>query len=139
MNLTRHIKVVILVILLLFTVVAPIWSYVISRSGGVIHGVNKYGNYYYLYPKLGYVDYVNTPGNYYYNTFGTSYRFYIPQGTKVPNNVDQTQFVPYIPKVYQPYRYPVQKKNKIPFWTVVHVVCIGFVIVSVIIKIFKDF
>ena len=100
MKVMYSIKAVILVMLLLITVYVPMPAYVISREGGIIHGVNQYGNHYFINKKSGYVDYVNLPGNFYYDIYGSSYRLLIPRGTSVSDNVNYIQFAPgnYIPK-----------------------------------------
>ncbi len=65
-------------IVITLTMYSHISGYVISDDGTTVHGVNKYGNHYWLNRNTGTIQYRNTPGGYHYNNFGENHTYQIP-------------------------------------------------------------
>ncbi len=114
------------VILMLLFHVPVIHGIVISRTDDVTFGINSYGNHYYIYHNLGYVDYVNQPGNAYFDAYGSRYRYYY---TSVYASSDDFEYIQYSPTIYNN-QMAVKPKKKFPFRKVFDVLCYGFMIIN---------
>lgn len=153
MKLIFSAKAVILITLLLLTVCVPISGYVISRDGGIVHGVNQYGNHYFYDSSAGTVEYINKPGNRYYDQVGEYYLYEIPYGESVTYNLDSKQYTSdtygysnqntsryqsgYTNNNYTPIKYRQPKKTS-NFWDVFRVICLVGIGINFIYQIVKD-
>lgn len=69
-----------------------LWSYVISDDGVNVHGVNQYGNHYYLNRNTGTITYQNTPGGYHYNKYGATHTYEIPDYSSSESGYNNNNF-----------------------------------------------
>ncbi len=104
---------------------------VISRGDEVTSGINSYGNYYYIYHKLGFVEYVNQPGNAYYDAYGPRYRYYYSSRYVSSDDFEYSQYMPtyYVNQTSQ------RQKKRITFkmvWDVFIGICVVVGIITAI-------
>lgn len=113
-------------ILMLLFCIPSIHSIVLSSTDDVTFGINSYGNHYYIYHNLGYVDYVNQPGNIYFDAYGSRYRYYY---TSRYASSDDFEYIQYLPTFYGN-QVAVKPKKKFPFMKVYDIITYGCLIVG---------
>ncbi len=111
-----------------------LYGIVISRDDEVTAGINSYGNYYYIYHKLGFVEYVNQPRNAYYDAYGPRYRYYYSSRYVSSDDFEYSQYTPtdYSTQTSQ------RQNKRITFWKVWDAFIVICIIASVITAIYKS-